>query len=65
MEVLKIIILACQVNAGGEKAMGDYMHKLVDKYQMKCQNELIKCVDSKKDIDILNNHVKDCLLKRK
>jgi hypothetical protein len=46
MEMLQIIVLACQVSTG----MAGNSYELVDKYQKKCQKELIKCIEKKQNV---------------
>ena len=49
IEILQVIILACQVGNGFK------VIEQVDKYQKKCQKELIECVSKiKKDAHHLN-----------
>lgn len=42
LEIIKTIVLACQVNTGFQASNA---HELIDKYQKKCQNDLIECVE--------------------
>lgn len=46
LEIVKIIVLACQVNTGFQASNA---HELIDKYQKKCQNDLIECVEKIND----------------
>ena len=66
LEILKIIILTCQVSAGGNDYFGG-TYRLVDKYQKVCQKSLIKCVDGKElNNDLINYRtLRSCLLERK
>ena len=62
LEVLKVIILACQVSAGGERIGYPRTWERVDRYQKKCQQELIKCYE---DSGRLKPYaVRDCLMRR-
>lgn len=46
LEIVKIIVLACQVNTGFQASNA---HELIDKHQKKCQNDLIECVEKIND----------------
>ena len=61
LEVLKIIILACQVSAGGDSGF-TWSWIDVDKYQKKCQQELIQCTENSKRVKPYA--VRDCLMRR-
>ena len=63
IEILKIIVLACQVSGGNT-------YQYIKNHQIKCQKELIACMDSKGDIkeSLLNwspANLRDCLKERK
>lgn len=63
LEILKVIVLVCQVNAGGDRS--DAIVKMVDNYQLKCQKELIKCYDGKQNAFTYDAKLKYCLMNRK
>lgn len=65
LEVLKIIILACQVSAGGERMGYPLTWKRVDGYQKECQKKLIKC-DAASYAHQADGaiRIRDCLLRR-
>ena len=64
LEVLKIIILACQVSGGGESFLGVYSWELVDQHQVECQVEMIKCYEASTSARAAYA-VRNCLVKRK
>lgn len=57
LEVLQIIVLACQISSGR------YTVTPVHEYQVKCQKELIECVRSKSSTPIYALEI--CLRERK
>ena len=64
LEILKVIILACQVSAGtGTKYWSPWEN--VDKYQAECQKKLIKC-DAEMSAHQADEgiRIRNCLLKR-
>ena len=66
LEALKIIILACQVSAGGAVVGGfDWVWMKVDRYQAECQKKLIKC-DAEMSAHQADEgiRIRNCLLKR-
>ena len=65
-EVLKIIVLACQVSGGGEKgSFTSYIYEDIDEHQKKCQKELIKCVVFNGDTSASDSDkLVQCLYKR-
>jgi hypothetical protein len=58
LEILKIIILACQINPGVGGSISE-----VHAYQVKCQKEIIKCANGK--VKSFENALYDCILERK
>ena len=46
-EIIKIIILTCQVNSGGDTLGNGFMYKELDRHQRSCQKKLLKCVNIK------------------
>lgn len=65
LEVLKIIILACQVSGGGDKLVTSYTWERVDQYQAECQKKLIKCdAASYKHQADEAIRIRNCLLRR-
>lgn len=59
IEILQTIILACQVGNGFK------VIEHVDKYQKKCQKELIKCIDKEYTVSLNTSQLlKKCLLER-
>jgi len=64
LEILKVIILACQVSAGGEKDF-KWVWERVDQYQAECQKKLIKCdAASYKHQADEAIRIRNCLLRR-
>ena len=62
LEVLKIIILACQVSMGGERPLGSWSFEVVDSHQARCQKVMIKCYENSKRVKPYA--VRDCLMRR-
>ena len=62
-EVLKIIILACQVSAGGDSGFG-WSWVAIDKYQKECQQDLIQCYEVEITKVGKPYAVRNCLLRR-
>ena len=62
-EVLKVIILACQVSAGGDSGFR-FSWIDVDKYQKRCQQELIQCYEVEVTKGGKPYAVRNCLMKR-
>ena len=62
LEVLKIIILACQVSAGGDHGF-KWTWIDVDNYQKQCQKKLIKCYEDSASARA-SYAVRNCLKRR-
>ncbi len=62
LEVLKVIILACQVSMGGERPIRSWSFEVVDQYQAKCQKIMIQCYEKSKQTQPYA--VRDCLMRR-
>jgi len=58
LEVLQIIILACQISPGVGGSIPE-----VYTYQVKCQKEIVKCANDK--VKAFEFAVYDCILDRK
>lgn len=68
IEIIKIIILTCQVNSGGDSLGNGFMYKEIDRYQRDCQQKLLKCVDLKFEMGQANRNKRyliKCLENRK
>ena len=62
LEVLKVIILACQVSMGGESPLGSWSYQLINEYQVECQQDLIKCYEA--SVQPKPYAVRDCLMEK-
>ena len=63
-EVLKIIILACQVSSGADDPLGAWAYQRVNEYQVECQQDLIQCYEVEVTKGGKPYAVRNCLLRR-
>ena len=64
IEILKVIVLACQVNSSGTGF--DHLPKDIDKYQNKCRQQIMNCIAQKVSLREWNSYdLKACLRERK
>ena len=62
LEIIKVIALLCQISPSAGST--GYVEKL-DKYQLKCQKEYIRCVTKKNHSRIiLDEALEQCILER-